>query len=392
MSVQRVAILGSTGSIGTNALRVVREHPGWFQVTGLAAGRNVALLAEQVREFRPARVAVADAEAARALRQAVGSGCPPVGAGEEAVCEVAAAPGTDRVVAAMVGAAGIRPVLRALEAGHDVALANKEALVVAGELMTAAARRLGAALLPVDSEHNAVHQCLRSGSREEVRRVVLTASGGPFRDRPLDTFDQIRVEEALRHPTWTMGRKVTIDSATLMNKGLELIEARWLFDLAPGQIDVLIHPQSLVHSLVEYVDGFYIAQMATPDMGLPIQYAMTYPQRWPTRRERLDLARAGALEFHEPDPRRYPCLALAREALGRGGTHPAALNAADEVVVEEFLAGRLPFTGMARVLERVMERWDGGPAPDLETLLAADREARRRALEAAGRARAARCA
>lgn len=382
-----IAILGSTGSIGTNALQVVREHPGRFRVSGLAAGRNVSLLAEQVREFRPARVAVADPGSARRLREALGGECPDVLAGEEGACEVAAGGEADLVVAAVVGAAGVRPALRALEAGRDVALANKEALVVAGGILTDAARRRGAAILPVDSEHNALHQCLRCGRSAEVRRVVLTASGGPFRDRPLGTFSDIRVEEALRHPTWSMGRKVTIDSATLMNKGLERIEARWLFGLEPERIDVLVHPQSLVHSLVEYVDGFYVAQISTPDMGLPIQYALTYPERWPTRRQRLDLASAGALEFREPDPERYPCLGLARAALERGGTHPAALNAADEIAVEEFLGGRLPFTGIARLLEEIMEQWEGGPAGDLETLLAADLEARRRASEAAERLR-----
>ncbi len=381
-----IAVLGCTGSIGANALQVVREHPGRFRVTALAAGRNVRLLAEQVREFRPLRVSVADEQAAVALREMLGGESPPVLHGEEGVCEVACTPDTERVVAAMVGAAGLRPVLCALEAGRDVALANKEALVVAGELMTRTARRSGALILPVDSEHNALHQCLRSGrGLDEVRRLVLTASGGPFRRRALESFDSIRVDEALRHPTWNMGRKVTIDSSTLMNKGLELIEARWLFGLPEERLDVLIHPQSLVHSLVEYVDGFYIAQLSTPDMGLPIQYALSYPERWPTRRQRLDLAAAGALEFENPDTGRYPCLALAREALRRGGTCPAALNAADEVAVQGFLEGRLPFTGIARVLEQVMEAWDSATGDNLGALQEADREARRRASEAAER-------
>jgi 1-deoxy-D-xylulose-5-phosphate reductoisomerase len=387
MSERRIAILGSTGSIGTNALQVIREHPGRFRITALAAGRNVERLAEQVREFRPTLVSVADAEAAGALSALLRADAPRVVHGEEGVCEVAAAPDTDRVVAAMVGAAGLRPALCALEAGRDLALANKEALVVAGELMTEAARRRGCALLPVDSEHNAVHQCLRAGRREEVRRVVLTASGGPFRDRPLESFGTIRVEEALRHPTWNMGRKVTIDSATLFNKGLELIEAKWLFGLEPARLEVLIHPQSLVHSLVEYEDGFTLAPLAPPDMRLPIQYALTYPERLPTRRQLLDLAACGPLEFFHPDPARYPCLAIAREALRRGGTVPVAVNAADEVAVEEFLAGRLPFTGITRLLEEVLAGWDGGPAADLESLARADREARRRAREASAAAR-----
>jgi 1-deoxy-D-xylulose-5-phosphate reductoisomerase len=382
---RRLVILGSTGSIGTNALQVVRENPGRFEVTGLAAGRNARLLADQIREFRPARVAVASVDAARGLREMLGSGAPRVDAGEEAVRDLAGAGDADVVVAAMVGAAGICPALAALEAGRDVALANKEALVVAGELMTEAARRRGGRILPVDSEHNALHQCLRSGKPGEVRRVILTASGGPFRERPLATFSSIGIDEALRHPTWKMGRKVTVDSATLMNKGLELIEARWLFSLAPEQIDVLIHPQSVVHSLVEFVDGAQIAQLATPDMGLPIQYALSYPDRWPTLRRRLELSEAGRLEFSLPDPRRYPCLGIAREALRRGGSWPAALNAADEVAVEEFLAGRLAFTGIPRVLSEVMDGWQGGPASELGALLAADAEARRRARAAAER-------
>ena len=384
MSARRIVILGSTGSIGTNALQVVREHPGRFEVAGLAAARNVPLLAQQVREFRPQHVAVAEPPAAQALRAELGGECPPILEGEEGVCALAAETPADLVVAAMVGAAGVRPALRAVEAGRDLAVANKEALVVAGEILTDAARRRGARLLPVDSEHSALHQCLRAGRPQEVLRVILTASGGPFRDRPLDTFADIRVEEALRHPTWSMGRKVTIDSATLMNKGLELIEARWLFDLTPAQIDVLVHRQSVIHSLVEFVDGSCVAQMATPDMGLPIQYALTYPERWPTRRRRLDLPAAAPLELETPDLERYPCLGLARAALLEGGTSCVALNAADEVAVAHFLEGRLPFTGIARVLESVMRNWQGGRASSLEALLAADSEARRRAAQAAG--------
>ena len=383
MPVKRIAILGSTGSIGTNALQILREQPGRFEVTALAAGRNVERLAQQVREFHPAKVALADVGAARRLRQLLGKDAPTVLEGAEGICEAACTSGTQMVVAAMVGAAGMRPALCALEAGCDVALANKEALVVAGELMTATARKRSAALLPVDSEHNALHQCLRSGrGREEVSRLILTASGGPFRQRPLETFDTIRVDEALRHPTWNMGRKVTIDSATLMNKGLEIIEASWLFSLPEEKIDVLVHPQSLVHSMVEYVDGSILAQLSLPDMGLPIQYALTYPERWPTRRQRLDLAASPALEFEAPDAARYPCLALAREALRRGGTHPAALNAADEIAVEGFLEGRLSFAGITRVLEQVMGRWAGAALTSLEVLEEADREARELAREA----------
>lgn len=383
MPVKRIAILGSTGSIGTNALQIVREQPGRFEITALAAGRNVERLAQQVREFRPAKVALADAGAAGRLRELLGKDAPTVLEGAEGVCEVACTTSTEMVVAAMVGAAGMRPALCALDAGCDVALANKEALVVAGELMMAAARKGNAALLPVDSEHNALHQCLRSGrGKQEVSRLILTASGGPFRQRPLDTFDTVLVEEALRHPTWNMGRKVTIDSATLMNKGLEIIEASWLFGLPGEKIDILIHPQSLVHSMVEYVDGSILAQLSPPDMGLPIQYALTYPERWPTRRQRLDLAEAPALDFEAPDAARYPCLALAREALRRGGTHPAALNAADEIAVEGFLEGQLSFSGITRVLEEVMGRWTGTALTSLGVFEEADREARELAREA----------
>jgi 1-deoxy-D-xylulose-5-phosphate reductoisomerase len=375
-----LSILGSTGSVGTNVLRVVEAFPDRFRVVGLAAGANVERLAQQIVSHRPKVVSVATAAAAEALARLVDVSGLRLGVGEPGMVEVATHPEATQVVASAVGAVGLVPTYRALEAGKDVALANKETLVMAGELMVAQARARGGRLLPVDSEHGAIHQCLEGQAHGTVRRLVLTASGGPFRNRPYGSFASITPEQALDHPTWSMGRKISIDSATLMNKGLEVIEARWLFDLPAERVDVLIHPQSIVHSMVEFVDGSLLAQLGVTDMRLPIQYALTYPERWESPFPRLDLTRPLRLEFHPPDAGRFPCLGLAYRALAAGGVLPAVLNAANEEAVAWFLSGRAPFTAIADCIAEVIETWPGQPAGSLEEVLAADAAARRRTM------------
>jgi 1-deoxy-D-xylulose-5-phosphate reductoisomerase len=376
-----LSILGSTGSIGTNTLRVVDAFPGRFRVVGLAAGANVARLAEQIARHRPAVVSVASEDARLALCRLVDTSGVRLLVGEPGMVEVATHAEARIVVAAAVGAVGLVPTYRALEAGKDIALANKETLVMAGELMVAMARRTGAALLPVDSEHCAVHQCLEGRPRTDVRRIVLTASGGPFRTRPRESFDAITPQEALAHPTWAMGRKITIDSATLMNKGLEVIEARWLFGVPAEHVEVLVHPQSIVHSMVEFVDGSLLAQLAVTDMRLPIQYALSYPERWDATIPRLDLARPMRLEFEPPDRERFPCLSLAYEALARGGTHAAVLNAANEEAVAAFLDGRAAFTAIPRAVRAAIDAHAPAASATLEDVLAADASARRATVE-----------
>jgi len=376
---RRVAILGSTGSIGRNSLDVIRRNPGRFEVVGLVAGRQVQRLADQVREFHPRAVAVADDEARRELIGLLGGHAPEVRVGEQGAAEVTAGTGADVVVAAIVGAAGLVPVLAACSAGSVVALANKEALVVAGELMVRAARENGAIIVPVDSEHSAIHQCLRSGGHGEARRVVLTASGGPFRGRGRHELERVSNTEALRHPTWQMGPKITIDSATLMNKGLEVIEAHWLFGMAPAQIDVLVHPQSIVHSMVEFRDGSVVAQLGLADMRLPIQYALDYPARHDGITETLDLAAIGTLTFERPDREAFRCLDLAYRAIDQGGNAPARLNAANEVAVDAFLHGRIGFLDIPRVIEHELDRAPAEPVFELTELLQSDHAARREA-------------
>ena len=375
-----LSILGSTGSVGTNALRVVEAFPERFRILGLAGGRNVEVLAAQVARHRPRVVSVADEGALERPPAARGPrGRQRVEIGEAGMVQVATHPETQLVVAAAVGAVGLVPTYRALEAGKDVALANKETLVMAGELMTAQAQARGARLLPIDSEHCALHQCLDGRTSDEVRRLVLTASGGPFRNRPLETFDAITREEALNHPTWNMGRKITIDSATLMNKGLEVIEARWLFGVTADRIEVLVHPQSIVHSMVEFVDGTVLAQLGVTDMRLPIQYALTHPERWAAAIPGMDFRRAMRLEFEPPERDKFPCLGLAYRALDGAGTWPAALNAANEEAVAAFLAGDLPFTAIAPSIREVLEAEPPQPVSRLEDVLDADRRARARA-------------
>jgi len=370
-----LAILGSTGSVGTNVL-LVDAFPDRLRVVALAAGSNVERLAEQVARYRPQAVSVSTVEARDALARLVDLSSVRVGVGREGAVAVATQDGASMVVAAAVGAIGLVPTYRALEAGKDVALANKETLVMAGELMVAESRAHGGRLLPIDSEHCALHQCLDGRRPEEVRRLVLTASGGPFRTRSRESFGAITLEEALCHPTWSMGRKITIDSATLMNKGLEVIEARWLFGIPADRVSVLIHPQSVVHSMVEFVDGTVLAQLGVTDMRLPIQYALSHPERWEAAIPGMDFTRAMSLEFDVPDHERFPCLGLAYRALAGGGCLPAVLNAANEEAVGAFLEGRIPFTAIP---EQVAETLDARPAAalgELDDVLDADAWAR----------------
>ena len=380
-----LAILGSTGSIGTNVLRVVDAFPDRLSVVGLAAGTSVERLAEQVARYHPRIVSVADEAARERLSRLVDlSGLRAV-CGTPGMVEVATREDASMVVASAVGAVGLVPTYRALEAGKDVALANKETLVMAGELMLARARETGARLLPIDSEHCALHECLDGRRVEDVRRLLLTASGGPFRNRPRESFARITSEEALAHPTWRMGPKITIDSATLMNKGLEVIEARWLFGVPAEKIDVIVHPQSVVHSLVELVDGTVLAQLGVTDMRMPIQYALSYPERWQAAIPGLDFSKLAPLEFAPPDRAKFPCLGLAYRALAQGGTAAAALNAANEEAVAAFLDGRTSFDGIPETIEEVLA---GEPARDagaLEDVLEADRRARERARQALAR-------
>jgi len=380
-----LSILGSTGSIGTNVLRVVDAFPGRFEVVGLAAGGNAEVLAEQVARHRPRIVSAGDAAALEQLSRLVDLSGVRAVVGREGMVEVATRDEARMVVASAVGAVGLVPTYRALEAGKDVALANKETLVMAGELMLARARETGARLLPIDSEHCALHECLDGRRPEDVRRLILTASGGPFRDRPRESLARVTREEALAHPTWRMGPKITIDSATLMNKGLEVIEAHWLFGMPAAKIDVLVHPQSVVHSMVELVDGTVLAQLGVTDMRMPIQYALTYPEKWEAAIPGLDFSKAMRLDFAPPDRSKFPCLSLAYRALEKGGTAPAALNAANEEAVAAFLDGRAPFLAIPESIEEVLDAEPEAGAATLEDVLEADRRARERARRALAR-------
>ncbi len=382
---KNLAILGSTGSIGQNTLRVAECFPDRFRVYGLTAGGNLELLAGQIARFHPQVVSIKEEANRQALRRHLldwGVAAPELLSGTAGMVAVATDPEVHIVVSATVGVAGLQATYEAVRLGKRIALANKEVLVAAGSLVTAAAAASGAEILPVDSEHNALHQCLRGGRREEVRRLILTASGGPFLNTPQEELERVTAEQALRHPTWRMGNRVTIDSATLMNKGFEVIEARWLFGFRPEQVHVLIHPQSTVHSLVEFVDGSILAQLSVTDMKIPIQYALTYPERVPADHQCLDLEAMRKLEFAEPDRRRFPCLELAYRALAAGGGGTCALNAADEVAVEAFLAGAISFPAIPWVIERTLERAAAHPAETLEEILECDGAARRTAREA----------
>jgi 1-deoxy-D-xylulose-5-phosphate reductoisomerase len=377
---KQIAILGSTGSIGCNTLRVVDALKGGFGVAALGAGSNIELLTGQVEQYRPRMVSVSDEESAEKLlyelkRRGLTS-LPEIGVGVDGLCEVATCDGVEIVIGAVVGALGLLPTYRALELGRRVALANKETLVVAGELMTRAAAESGAELLPVDSEHNALHQCLRGERRGEVKRLILTASGGPFRNSSKEEIENATPAQALQHPTWRMGAKITIDSATMMNKGLEVIEARWLFNASADEIDILVHPQSVVHSMIEMVDGSIIAQMGVTDMRHAIQYALTYPERRPAEIPPLDLTLLGKLEFFPPDTEKFPSVTLAYDALRRGGTAPAVLNAANEIAVAAFLDEKIRFGDISRLIRAACEAHTPQPASSLDSVLAADRWAR----------------
>jgi len=371
--------LGATGSIGTQTLDVVRLFPDQFDVQALTCGRNVERLAEQVREFHPECVAVGAPDRVPQLRRALGGGASDVQilTGTEGLSEAATRADVDVVMGAVVGFAGLRPVLKALEAGKQVALANKETLVVGGGLVTRTLDDGGGRLLPVDSEHSAIFQCLAGEDDRTVEELVLTASGGPFWDRDPDTFAEVTVDEALDHPNWSMGAKITIDSATMMNKGLEVIEAKWLFDVPLDQIQVLVHPQSIVHSMVAFTDGAVKAQLGVPDMKVPIQYALSYPARWPAPHERLDWDQLSRLEFERPDSQKFPCLRLAAEAIEAGGTAPAVLNASNEVAVERFLDEQIGFLDIPRAIEAALTQLPVVGEPILDDLVAADEEARR---------------
>jgi 1-deoxy-D-xylulose-5-phosphate reductoisomerase len=373
-----LSILGSTGSIGRSSLDVVAAMPDRFRVVALAAGRSIETLAEQAAQFRPKLVSIERAEDVSRLERLLpaGLGCRIV-SGMEGLDEAACHPDADTVVGGLVGALGLRSAHASVRAGKRLALANKEPLVVAGELILAEAKKSGAELIPVDSEHSAIHQALRAGAPGEARRLVLTASGGPFRERRLETFDAITVEDALAHPTWKMGPKITIDSATMMNKGLEVIEAHFLFGLPGGRIDAVIHPQSLIHSFVEFVDGSLVAQLAKNDMKFPIVYALSFPERLPNDFGRLDLVALSRLDFFDVDPRRYPALGLARQALASGGAMPAVLNAGNEIAVAAFLEGKISFTDIVSVVSGTMESTGLRAAPaSLEEAQDVDRVAR----------------
>jgi 1-deoxy-D-xylulose-5-phosphate reductoisomerase len=382
-----VVVLGSTGSVGENTLDVLSRHPDRFRLVGIAANTNAAKLAQQIRTWRPAYAALADASAASELQTLIG---PDAGtrvlAGAGALEELAVLPEAQCVMAAIVGAAGLRSTLAAARAGKRLLLANKESLVMSGPLLIAAIHRTGATLLPIDSEHNAIFQCLPRGTQTGVvpqglKRVLLTASGGPFRDTPAEALATVTPEAACAHPNWVMGRKISVDSATLMNKGLELIEACLLFGVTPTQVQVLVHPQSIVHSLVEYVDGSVLAQLGAPDMRTPIAHALAWPERIDSGVEFLDLLKVQRLDFRAPDTARFRCLALAEAVARAGGLYPVVLNAANEVAVEAFLERRLNFPGIAAVIEDVVERGTGGVIGGLEDVLAADAESRVRARE-----------
>jgi len=383
-----VAVLGSTGSVGESTLDVLARHPQRFRLVAVAANSNAEKLARQILAWRPAYAALADERAAGELRALLGGAAQGtrVLTGAGALAELAVLPEVQCVMAAVVGAAGLRSTLAAARAGKRLLLANKESLVMAGPLLIAAVNASGATLLPIDSEHNAIFQCLPAGARTGVappglKRVLLTASGGPFRDTPTEVLASVTPEAACAHPNWVMGRKISVDSATLMNKGLELIEACLLFGLNPAQVQILVHPQSIVHSLVEYVDGSVLAQLGAPDMRTPIAHALAWPERIASGVESLDLLMAGPLEFRAPDTDKFRCLALAQAAARAGGLYPVVLNAANEVAVEAFLARRLNFPGIAAVIEAVVERGTGGAIGALEDVLAVDAESRVRARE-----------
>jgi 1-deoxy-D-xylulose-5-phosphate reductoisomerase len=374
-----IALLGSTGSIGVSTLDLVRQFPDRFKIHGMVAGHNLKRLAAQIKEFSPECVAIKDPEDIRPLRRLLGRHRVEILAGQKGATVVATANAVDVVVAAIVGGAGLVPTLMGVKAGKEIALANKEALVMAGEILVNAVKGKGTRLLPVDSEHSAIFQCLQGNRREDVDKIILTASGGPFLGTPLKQLDRVTVGQALKHPNWKMGQKITIDSATMMNKGLEVVEARWEFDMDPDRIEVVIHPQSVVHSMVRYQDGSVIAQLGVPDMRIPIAYALAFPHRLKGNWKPLELTRPGELNFLPVERKRYPALSLAYNALREGGTMPAALNAANEVAVAAFLEKRIGFRQIHRVIEKTMQNHTRKPANDIDEILEVDRWAREKA-------------
>jgi 1-deoxy-D-xylulose-5-phosphate reductoisomerase len=377
MMKKKISLLGSTGSIGINVLNVVRQFPEKFEIVGLAAGRNIAELSKQISEFRPKCVSVMDEHHAEQLKKLLPRHLHDgIVYGKSGTEQVGALPDADFTVSAIVGAAGLLPTLAAIEAGKDIGLANKETLVMAGKIVMDAVRRAGVRLFPVDSEHSAIFQALEGGRRQDVYKIILTASGGPFRKKSVTELKKVTPAQALDHPNWSMGRKISIDSATLMNKGLEVIEARWLFDMGGEDIEVVVHPQSIIHSLVEFQDGSVLAQLGIPDMRIPIAYALSYPERLPLRLNRLGLSQCGKLQFEEPDYDRFPALRLSFDALRQGGVLPAVLNAANEEAVDAFLDNRISFPRIAEVVAQSMRAINTGDENSLQDILEADREAR----------------
>ncbi len=376
---KKISILGSTGSIGVNALNVVQQFPDRFEVIGLAAQRNITLLEEQIRAFRPKIASVADEEAGRELQQRCAGLSTGIVTGEQGTVQVATHPEVEMVLSAIVGVAGLVPTYQAVLANKHIALANKETLVVGGALIMPEVEKRGVSLLPVDSEHNAIFQSLQGHRREDLRKILLTASGGPFRTHTQEQLETVTLQDALKHPNWDMGRKITIDSATLMNKGLEVIEAHWLFNVAYDDIQVVVHPQSVIHSMVEYVDGSIIAELGIPDMRIPIAYALAHPEQLELDVPRVEFPQLGSLTFEEPDFEKFPCLRYAYEAGKIGGTMPAILNAANEVAVDAFLHERIAFVGIPQIIHRVMDAFDTTPLLALEDAIEADRQAREKA-------------
>ena len=371
-----ITILGSTGSIGLSTLDVVRQHPEKFSISCLAAGQDVTVLAEQIKEFMPDAVSVKDAESAKKLEALLEDYKPEIFYGVEGASTIASADGSDMVVSAIVGAAGLVPTVNAIKAGKHIALANKETLVVAGQLVSDLVKKHNVRLLPVDSEHSAIFQSLEGHRTEDVERIILTASGGPFRNTSAEELKNVKLEQALKHPQWSMGAKITIDSATMMNKGLEVIEAHWLFNMPAEKIGVVVHPQSIIHSMVEYIDGCVIAQLGSPDMRAPIAYALSYPERCESGIQKLDLIKIGTLTFEEPDMLRFPALSLAFDALKAGRTYPAVLNAANEIAVAAFLDKKIGFTDIAATVDKTMQAHQAYTPVELDEYLQADRWAR----------------
>ena len=374
---RKVTVLGSTGSIGVSTLKVIESNPEEYKVFGLAAGRNIDLFAEQIERFRPAVVAISDEELANTLRDRLKMNpCPEIYFGPEGLIDLASLDEADIVLSAITGAAGLAPTHGAIQAGKDVALANKETMVMAGPIIMDLSKKKGVSILPVDSEHSAIQQSMQGHAREDLKRIILTASGGPFKDLPIEEMEFLTPAAALKHPNWDMGRKITIDSSTLMNKGLEIIEAKWLFDLRTDQIGVVIHPESIIHSMVEYMDGSIIAQLGVPDMAIPISYALSYPRHLKTDLPPLEIETIGTLNFSKPDMKKFRCLALALDAIAVDGSMPAVLNGANEIAVEAFLNEEIGFLQIPVLIERVMQAHDPVPVEDIEAVMEADRWAR----------------